>query len=134
MVSNILVPADVLVPNWVLGKPAAFDLSVTSTLNTQVFHETNMTAGSAAQIRKHGLNDERCRELGWVCIPLVVRLTDVGVLRLFKHFLDSPLVCPRGSVVPSEQNIWKAYFSPCESKLPSHPVPLSVNCACYRCS
>ena len=23
-------PADVLVPNWVLGKPAAFDLSVTS--------------------------------------------------------------------------------------------------------
>ena len=22
-------PADVLVPNWVLGKPAAFDLSVT---------------------------------------------------------------------------------------------------------
>ena len=24
-------PTDVLVPNWVLGKPAAFDLSVTST-------------------------------------------------------------------------------------------------------
>ena len=30
-------PADVLVPNWVLGKPAAFDLSVTSTLNAQIF-------------------------------------------------------------------------------------------------
>ena len=30
-------PADVLVPNWVLGKPAAFDLSVTSTLNAQPF-------------------------------------------------------------------------------------------------
>ena len=29
-------PADVLVPNWVLGKPAAFDLSVTSTLNVQI--------------------------------------------------------------------------------------------------
>ena len=30
-------PVDVLVPNWVLGKPAAFDLSVTSTLNAQFF-------------------------------------------------------------------------------------------------
>ena len=28
-------PANVPVPNWVLGKPAAFDLSVTSTLNVQ---------------------------------------------------------------------------------------------------
>ena len=34
-----------------------------------------MTAGSAAmaaQIRKHRVNDGRCSELGWVCIPLVV--------------------------------------------------------------
>ena len=34
-----------------------------------------MTAGSAAlaaQIRKHRVNDERCRELGWACIPLMV--------------------------------------------------------------
>ena len=30
-------PVDVLVPNWVLGKPAAFELSVTSTLNAQFF-------------------------------------------------------------------------------------------------
>ena len=67
--------ADVLVPNWVLGKPAAFDLSVTSTLNAHIFQEACVTAGSAAlaaQIRKHRVNDERCRELGWVCIPLVV--------------------------------------------------------------
>ena len=67
-------PADVLVPNF-LGKPAAFDLSVTSTLNAQSFQEACVTAGSAAlaaQIRKHRVNDEMCRELGWVCIPLVV--------------------------------------------------------------
>ena len=94
---------DVLVPNWVLGKPEAFDLSVTSMLNTQAFQEASVTAGSAAvaaQIHKHGLNDERCRELGWVCIPLVVE-TYVGVLRPFKHFLDLQLVCPRGRAVPS---------------------------------
>ena len=49
-------PANVLVPNWVLGKPAAFDLSVTLTLNAQIFQEACVTAGSAAlaaQIRKH---------------------------------------------------------------------------------
>ena len=40
--------ADVFVPNWVLGKPAAFDLSVTSMLNTKVFQELSVTAGSAA--------------------------------------------------------------------------------------
>ena len=54
----------VLVPNWVLGKPVAFNTSV---LNTQVFLEASVAAGSAAlaaQIHKHGLNDERCRELG----------------------------------------------------------------------
>ena len=39
------------------------------------FQEVCVTAGSAAlavQIRKHQVNDERCRELGWACIPLVV--------------------------------------------------------------
>ena len=53
--------------SWVLGKPVAFDLSNTSMLNTQVFLEASVAAGLAAlaaQIHKHGLNDERCRELG----------------------------------------------------------------------
>ena len=67
-------PADVLVPNWVLGKPAAFDLSVTSTLNAQIFQDACVTAGSAAQIRKHRVNNERCRDLGWACIPLVMEM------------------------------------------------------------
>ena len=68
-------PADVLVPNWDLGKPAAFDLSVTSTLHPSVLLEASMTAGSAALVaenRKHKYNDRKCEELGWVCIPLVV--------------------------------------------------------------
>ena len=72
-------PADVLVPNWVLGKPAVFDLSVTSTLICCTFFSRNVcdsssgSAALAAQIRKHRVNNERCRELGWVCIPLVVQ-------------------------------------------------------------
>ncbi|KAL5481713.1 hypothetical protein EMCRGX_G021941 [Ephydatia muelleri] len=43
-------PADVLVNDWHLGKPAAFDLTA----------------------RKHNANDSKCAELGWVCIPLAV--------------------------------------------------------------
>ena len=68
-------PADVLVPNWDLGKPAALDLSVKSTLHPSVLLEASMTAGSAALVakkRKHNTNDRKCEELGWVCIPLVV--------------------------------------------------------------
>ena len=68
-------PADVLVPNWDLGRPAAFDLSVTSTLSSAILMEASMTAGSAAfsaETRKHSCNDNECKELGWVCIPLVV--------------------------------------------------------------
>ncbi|KAL5510763.1 hypothetical protein EMCRGX_G006364 [Ephydatia muelleri] len=68
-------PADVLVPNWDLGKPAAFDLSVTSTLQSSALLEASVTAGSAAQLaenRKHNNSDKKCDELGWACIPLVV--------------------------------------------------------------
>ena len=32
-------PADVLIPNWDLGKPAVFDLSVTSMLQPSVFQK-----------------------------------------------------------------------------------------------
>ena len=49
-------PADVLVANWSLGKPAAFDLTVASPLNPSIFSEAGVTAGSAAKVaecRKH---------------------------------------------------------------------------------
>ena len=38
-------PADVLVPNWDLGKPAAFDLTVASPLNQSILNEACVTAG-----------------------------------------------------------------------------------------
>ena len=68
-------PADLLVPNWVLGKPAAFDLSVTSSLNPTIILEASETTGAAARTteqRKHCSNDAKCDELAWVCVPLVV--------------------------------------------------------------
>ena len=68
-------PADVLISNWVLGKTAACDLSVTSPLNSKILSEAGVTAGAAAhatELRKHEANDAKCSDLGWVCIPLVV--------------------------------------------------------------
>ena len=41
-------PADILASNWLCGKPAAFDLSVTSPLNPSLLSEAGLTAGSAA--------------------------------------------------------------------------------------
>ena len=52
-------PADVLVHNWSLGKPAAFDFCVTSPLNSLILSEAGVSSGVAAQaseIRKHNSN------------------------------------------------------------------------------
>ena len=65
-------PADVLVPNWDLGKPAAFDLTVASPLNQSILTETVGSSAQVSEQRKHVSNDVKCSELGWSCIPLGV--------------------------------------------------------------
>ena len=58
-----------------LGKPAAFDITVTSPLNPSTFTEASVMAGSAvlaAEQLKHNANDVKCSELGWKCVPLAV--------------------------------------------------------------
>ena len=68
-------PADVLVQGWDRGKPAAFDITVTSPLTPATLRDASTfsgTAAHAAECRKHSTNDARCQELGWVCIPLAV--------------------------------------------------------------
>ena len=37
-------PADILLPNWVIGKPAAFDPSVTPLLNSSTLLEAGVKA------------------------------------------------------------------------------------------
>ena len=64
-------PADVLVPNWDLGKPAAFDLTVASPLNQSILNEACVTARSSAQDseqRKHASNDVKSSELQLLAI------------------------------------------------------------------
>ena len=63
-------------PTGLLGSQlAAFDLTVTSLLNSSIVSEAGVTAGSAAKVaecRKHDMNDPKCSELGWKCTPLAV--------------------------------------------------------------
>ena len=68
-------PADVLAANQMLGKPAAFDFTVTLPLVSKSLPKASVTAGSAAfaaEECKHRSNDTKCAELGWVSIPLAV--------------------------------------------------------------
>eukprot|EP00731_Ephydatia_muelleri_P031396 Em0022g910a len=76
MCSYIVItrPADILLSNWFLGKPAALDVSITSPLNPLTLLEAGVLTKSAAQVteaRKHQANDPKCSELGWVCVPMV---------------------------------------------------------------
>ena len=60
-------PADVLVNNWYLGKPAAVDLTITSPLNPTTLTEAVVRCGSSALVaeaRKHSANDSKCAERG----------------------------------------------------------------------
>ena len=69
-------PANLLLTNWTTGKTAAFDISVTSPLNTHTLMEAGVSAGSAAlatEGRKHRANDAKCKELSWLCVPLVAK-------------------------------------------------------------
>ena len=48
---------------------------MTSPLNSNVLLEAGLAAGQAAraiELRKHEENDAKCKELGWVCVPMVV--------------------------------------------------------------
>eukprot|EP00731_Ephydatia_muelleri_P006967 Em0003g1215a len=59
-------PADILLPNWFLGRTAALDVSITSPLNPVTLLEAGVSATAAAQAteaRKHQANDPKCSEL-----------------------------------------------------------------------
>ena len=98
-------PADILIPHWDLGKPAALDLTVTSTLNSSTLMEAGVTSGSAAlaaEVCKHNANDAKCSELGWTCIPIAVKTYGcAGVQKPCKLYHALPLTSPPGEIAPS---------------------------------
>eukprot|EP00731_Ephydatia_muelleri_P006054 Em0003g302a len=56
-------------------KPAAFGITVTSSLTPAILNEASMAVGAAAfaaEFRKHAANDAKCQELGWSCDLLAI--------------------------------------------------------------
>ena len=67
-------PADVFLPSWSCGRPAALDIHVISPLQQQTLPEASVTPGHALQVgvqRKLASNLPACREAGVECIPIV---------------------------------------------------------------
>ena len=77
-------PADILLPNWALGKPASFDISVTSPLNPKIVSVAGLSAGAAAlstEERKHTENDPKAMLWAgivylWSQSPMVLEAMD----------------------------------------------------------
>ena len=81
-------PADILLPNWFLGKTAALDFSITSPLNPQTLLEVGVLAKTAAQVteaRKYLAIDPKCSELGWGVSSWWLNHMEPGVKSLCHH-------------------------------------------------
>jgi hypothetical protein len=66
-------PADILVNDWSRGKAGAFDITAVSPLTSENLHGAgDSDVISKAAAGKHADNDDKCAELGWICVPLAV--------------------------------------------------------------
>ena len=68
-------PADILLPNWSCGHPAALDVHVISPLQQQTLGEAAYTPGHALDVgvhRKLAAHLSACRSSGTDFVPLVV--------------------------------------------------------------
>ena len=68
-------PADVYLPYWKRGQPAAMDVTVISPLQQKTLAAASISQGHALTVgedRKMAANAEACREVGVSFIPLVV--------------------------------------------------------------
>ena len=68
-------PADVYLPNWMRGQPAALDVHVISTLQQLTLKEAAVTQGYALSVgeeRKRAAHSEACHAVGVTFIPMVV--------------------------------------------------------------
>ena len=64
-------PADVFLPSWSCGRPAALDIHVISPLQQLTLSEASVTPGQALQVgvqRKLSSNLPACREAGVECM------------------------------------------------------------------
>ena len=121
-------PADILASNWLCGKPAAFDLTVVSPLNSTFISEAGRTAGSAAvaaELRKHSANDAKCSELGWTCIGRVI--WSLGQRSSASFFTARIIPCHKDQLPQVQgclQPVRPPLFDSCASQCPIPPLTM----------
>ena len=64
--------ADILLPNWFLGRTAALNVSITSPLNPVIFVGSGIVGPAATQATESRKHRAKCSDLGWECVPMVV--------------------------------------------------------------
>eukprot|EP00731_Ephydatia_muelleri_P010220 Em0005g806a len=121
-------PADILLPNWFLGRTAALDVSITSPLNPVTLLEAGVSATAAAQAteaRKHQANDPKCSELGWVCVPMVVETYGAwgkeatAIISSVASRLATSTCLAKVHHTP--RDLWSAESQPCVCQYHSYP-------------
>ena len=76
-------PADVFLPKWRRGAPAALDLAITSGLRNDMVKKSVEDGGAAAKAyenfkRSHMQTEDHCQEEGILFIPLICEATGGG--------------------------------------------------------
>ena len=70
-------PGDIFVPTWKAEKPAAFDVTVTSSLQSNSLTKAATMAGyalDAADERNYCLHDDNCAKMGITFVPLAIEV------------------------------------------------------------
>ena len=83
-------PGDIFVQTWKPGKPAAFDVTVTSSLQSNSLFNAATKAGyalDAADERKYCLHDDNCAKMGITIVPLAIGVLG-GISATFKKTLE----------------------------------------------
>ena len=83
------LPGDIFVPTCKAEKPAAFDVTVTSSLQSNSLINAATTARyalDAADERKYCLHDDNCAKMGITFVPLAIEVLG-GISAIFKKTL-----------------------------------------------
>ena len=81
-----LRPGDIFVPTWKAGKPATFDVTVTSSLQKKSFTNAATKAGYAldgADEQEYCLHDNNCSKMGITFVPVPIEVLS-GISATFK--------------------------------------------------
>ena len=129
-------PADIYLPNWCRGRPAALDVTMISTMQSLTLAGATSTQGHALKVgeeRKMAAHNEAFRSVGVVFIPLVVESlggwSEETVHNIFKigHLLGlrtgaPPSVSTHHLFQRLAISLWRSNATMWSQRLPTHPA------------